>query len=289
MWFLFALSFAFFTSIGILFNKKLTKIHPPLIVLYVGLVLQVLFLGITLITLNDIPKVTPEFYVQIIIAGCIDALAFAAAIKAIKLSQISLITPLAAFNPVFTAVFASILLKEIPTEMKLLGIVIIVIGAYALNFDKADKGLLRPFKVLITHKGAQLFFLANLLWAITPIFQKNAILMTDPHSPLFASFVGYSISVFLLTFFVLKPLIRYIPTLKPSLKIFLILGVLNTLSGLAGFSAFVEGNVAYVTAIFKLSSLFTIAWGGIFLRETHIKEKLVGASIMIVGTILLVV
>lgn len=289
MWFIFALAYAFITSLLPFLNKQLTNRLPALAVLYMGLSLQVLFLGITLFITRNIPDAGSEFYTNIVIAGFIDAIAFAAAIEAIRRSQISLITPLGAFNPVFTAIFAAFVLREIPSPIKLLGIMLIVFGAYALNFGKIKKGFLRPIQELISHKGAQLFFLTNILWGITPIFQKNALLSTDPPSPVFTNFIGYIASLLFLAPFALPVLFKNSKKLHPELKLFLIIGILNTLSGLTGLISFGEGNVAYATAIFKLSILFTIAWGGLFLKEKNIREWLTGAGIMLAGTLLLLI
>jgi len=45
--------------------------------------------------------------------------------------------------------------------------------------------------------------------------------------------------------------------------------------------------VGYATSIFRLSTLFIIILGGVFLKEERILERLLGASVMVIGAILL--
>jgi uncharacterized membrane protein len=46
------------------------------------------------------------------------------------------------------------------------------------------------------------------------------------------------------------------------------------------------GLVGYVTTLFKLSAVLTIVWARVFLHEGQIRERLLGASVMVVGGVL---
>ena len=52
---------------------------------------------------------------------------------------------------------------------------------------------------------------------------------------------------------------------------------------LFGFTAIALGLVGYVTALFKLGAVFTIVWAWLFLGEGNIRQRLLGASVMVVG------
>ena len=130
---------------------------------------------ILIYVLGGMPHILPKFYLFITFSSVLDVIAFTASTWAIMTSPVSLISPLSSFNPVFTTIFAMLTLKEIPTPMKTLGIFIVVIGVYFLNISDAKKGVFMPFKKLFSNRGVQLFFLANIIWSITPIFQKKAI------------------------------------------------------------------------------------------------------------------
>jgi uncharacterized membrane protein len=55
---------------------------------------------------------------------------------------------------------------------------------------------------------------------------------------------------------------------------------------LFGFTAIALGLVGYVTTLFKLSAVLTILWAWVFLHEGQIRERLLGASVMLVGGVL---
>lgn len=71
--------------------------------------------------------------------------------------------------------------------------------------------------------------------------------------------------------------------------VFLVTGILATVSVVAAFHAFLLTNVAYVTAIFKTNMFFTIILASIFLKEKTTQTRLGAALFMFLGVILLAV
>ena len=55
---------------------------------------------------------------------------------------------------------------------------------------------------------------------------------------------------------------------------------------LFGFTAIALGLVDYVTTLFKLSSLLTVLWAWLILGEEKRRERLLGASMMVIGGLL---
>lgn len=287
MWVWYSLFFAFASSVGISITKKLTsRMNLFLLILAQGVFLSPFMLLIILLS-GGFPNPFPSFYPLILIAAILDFFAVIFSMYAIKTSPISLISPISSFNPVFTTIIAFVALHEILNPAKILGIVIIVLGAYLLNVSELKGGMLLPFKKLFTNKGVLFFLLANLIWAITPIFQKQAIFQTEPVIPLFASFFE---GLVVMAFFIPLVLARTrskSAQIKKSWKLLLLLGSLGALAQWAAFTAFSLASLGAVTAIFKLSTLFTIILGGVFLKEERIKERFLGASVMVIGAILL--
>lgn len=288
MWVFYSLFFAIWTALQTFLTKNLTKRISPLPLLYIFFLFNVPITFILLLFLGGVPEVTSNFYLYIGIAGFLDAIAFVCSFLAISRSSISLIAPMASFSPVFTILIAIFALNEIPTPIKFVGILLVVFGAYLLNIADIKQGILIPFKTLFSHKGVLLFLLANFLWGITPIFQKKAIFETSPQIPLFASVIGMVFVFLFLTPFAFRKAIRSIRKVKANLKWFAINGIGTAFSQAAAYAAFALIFVGYAVSIFRLSTLFIIILGGVFLKEKRIKERLLGASVMILGAILLV-
>lgn len=289
MWVFYSLFFAIWGAAQTFLTKNLTKKINPLALLYTFFLFNIPITFILLLFLGGIPKTTSEFFVFMGIAGLLDAVAFISSYFAISKSQISLISPIASFSPVFTTIIAIFTLNEIPTPIKFIGILLVVFGAYLLNVADIKQGVLAPFKTLFSHKGVLLFLLANLLWGITPIFQKKAIFETSPQIPLFASVVGMCFVLLFLTPLAFKKAVKSVREIKTNLKWFAINGVGTAFSQAAAYAAFALIFVGYAVSIFRLSTLFIIILGGVFLKEKRIKERLLGASVMLAGAILLAV
>lgn len=258
-----------------------------LILMVAGWISLIPFMLILILVLGGIPSLSAKFYPLILSASVLDAIAAISAIYAIKISPISLLSPISSFNPVFTTIIASLTLHEVLNPIKYLGILIVVIGSYLLNITDLKGGLLLPFKKLFTNRGVLFFMLANFIWAITPIFQKQAIFQTKPLVPLFPSFFESIIVIIFLTPIVLVKTKNQITQIKNNWKLLLLLGPFGALAQWAAFTAFSLSDLGLVTSVFKLSILFTILWGFIFFKEERIKERLLGASVMIAGTLML--
>ena len=54
-----------------------------------------------------------------------------------------------------------------------------------------------------------------------------------------------------------------------------------------GYTAFSLGFVGYVTTLFKLSTIMTVLWGFLFLKERHVAQRLPGSLVMVAGAILI--
>ena len=91
----------------------------------------------------------------------------------------------------------------------------------------------------------------------------------------------------LLTPFAFKTAIASFSELKMNLKWFVVNGVGTAFSQAAAYAAFALVYLGYATSVFRLSVLFIIILGGVFLKEERIKERLLGGAVMVLGTILL--
>jgi drug/metabolite transporter (DMT)-like permease len=288
MWVFYSLFFAVWSSFQIFITKKLTqKKIETITILYTSLIFNIFFIFLLLFFVGGIPKTTTGFYLYMGASGVLDTIAAVIGFIAIKRSSISLISPIGAFGPVFTTAIAIFALHEVPTPLKFFGIILVVAGAYLLNIVNVRQGIMEPFRKLFSDKGVLLFLIANLLWGITPIFQKKAIFETSPQIPLFASLIGFVVGFILLTPFALKKTMKSLTEIKKNANLFIIGGIGTAFSQAAAFAAFALVFVGFASSIFRLSSLFTIILGAIFLKEKHIGERLLGATVMLLGVLLI--
>jgi drug/metabolite transporter (DMT)-like permease len=226
------------------------------------------------------------FVVGVTGSAGLNAIAHLASTRALKLADASLVTPLLIFSPVFTLLISAVFLGEIPSARGLFGVGLILFGAYWLNY-KTGLGWLTPFKSLAVTPGVALVLLAGLLWAITPLFEKTAIVHTNPENPRFAAFVAIALLVLILTPSVILRDMSSLRRLTLHRRDLFLAGLIAGIAPVLGYTAFSLGFVGYVTTLFKLSTLMTVVWSFLFLGERGLAQRLPASLIMVIGAILI--
>lgn len=287
MWFFLALFFALQGAISTAITKRILKTTDILVLMVFGNIFFLIFMGLFLAFLG-IPRLDQTFWVLVVIGALMGVVINIAFMKAIKLAPISLTAPMAAATPLVATLFGFLFLGEQLTNVTFLGILFIVLGAYIINITDIKSGFLAPLLDLFKNRGVQLMLFAQSLVGITPVIEKTAIFHTYPQQPAMVIMVeAFFVTLFFLPIMLFKtkkPFAQF----KSNMWWIILPAPLSALAFWAAFTAYSLSNIGYVTAIFKLSSLFTILLGGFFFREHHIQERLVGAFIMLLGTILLV-
>ena len=289
MWVLFALGAAVLTSFNPILYKRMLKDTDPVVVVWGVILLALPVLALfTFASLSQLPKLDWLFLFGVLGSAGLNAGAHLALTKALRLADVSLVTPLLIFSPVFTLLISTLFLGEIPSLRGLFGVVLVLLGAYWLN-HRPGMGCFMSLKALTPTSDVTLVLLAGLLWAITPLFEKTAILHTTPQSPRFTAFVATALLALILT-----PLALY----QGRSAIYQLsrnryeLGMAGLIAGIAptlGYTAYSLGLVGYVTTLFRLSALMTIVWSFLFLKERGITQRLPASLLMVIGAILIVV
>ena len=287
MWALLALGAAALTSFNPILYKRMLKDVEPIIVVWGSTFLSLPLLGLfTFALTSQIPTLDWLFVVGVIGSASLNVIAHLASTRALKLADASLVTPLLIFSPVFTVLISAVFLSETPSTQGLLGVGLVLIGAYWLN-RSSDTDWLAPFKSLVFTPGVTLVLLAGLLSAITPLFEKTAILHTNPESPQFAAFAATTLLTIILTPAVIvhgKPAIVKLSLHRREL---ILTGLIAGIAPVLGYTAFSLGLVGYVTTLFKLSALMTVIWSSLFLKERGLAQRLPASLVMVLGTILI--
>jgi uncharacterized membrane protein len=238
-----------------------------------------------------LPRMDGVFVVALLASALLNWAATLFSTSALAQEDASLVSPLLTFNPAFTLLIAWLVLREIPGLVPTVGVVLLLFGAYLLEVEEARTGLLASLRALVHRPGPMLAVAASALWGMTTVFEKLAIEHMSPPSGPFVAFTGTFLMVALLTpgAFLLSCKTdttaqqrtgRGLGTHPRALAGAVLLA---GIAPLFGFTAIALGLVGYVTALFKLSALFTILWARLFLGEGHLRQRLLGAGVMLLG------
>ena len=287
MWIIFALCAALLASFNPIINKRLLADTDVTVVTWAGQAFGLPLLGLNLILFfGPLPRVDGWFFIGILGSAILNTLAHLAATQALKQGDVSLVAPLFVFSPVVTLLVSSFTLREVPQLLPLIGVGSIIIGAYLLTLSSWHEAF-EPLRAVVHQKALWLAIAASILWGITPVFEKTAIQHTFPENPTAAAF-GALLALTLILFpIMLSQADRPLAQLRIRWRGFVVLGVIGGIAPLFGYAAFSLGLVGYVSALFKMSSVFALLWAFILLREKDVPRRLPGAVVMVIGAILI--
>lgn len=289
MWVFLALGAAALTSFNPILYKQMLRDADTIIVVWAVTLLSLPLLG--LLTFGSdlhLPAFDGLFAVGVIGSAVLNVFAQLASTRALKLADVSLVTPLLIFSPVFTILISFVFLDEIPSMQGLVGVGLVLAGAYWLNRDpKADRPLHLKRKRLAFTPAVLFVLLAGLLWAITPLLEKVAILHTKPEDPRFTAFIATALLTLMLTPPALARGKSALTKLLAHRRELIFAGLIAGTAPVLGYTAYSLVLVGYVTTLFKLSTLLTVIWSLLFLKERGLAQRLPGSALMVVGAILI--
>lgn len=226
------------------------------------------------------PHIEPPFWPALFAGLVLNLLALTLYVRAIGLSPLSLTFPFLSFTPLFLILTSWLILGELPRPLGIVGILLIVAGAYAINLEKLAEGPLSPFRSIYREKGSLLMLIVALIWSVTSNIDKVCVLKSSP--------------LFYLTLFYLIFPILYLPVvlirsrgkfvqIGRNLPSLLILGVFGALFIFFQMLAIRVALVTYVIGMKRARMVFSILFGFLFFGERYLKYRLLGAAFMIGG------
>ncbi|MCK5108033.1 MAG: EamA family transporter, partial [Nanoarchaeota archaeon] len=204
--------------------------------------------------------------------------------KAINQSDVSLAIPLMNISPILLLLTSFIILGELPTTFGLIGILLIVIGAYTLNIKQRKEGFWQPFKELVKHNGAKHMLTAIFLWAITANFDKIGIRGSSPLFWSWALIVYISLGLTIVMIIKSK---NFMQDIKSNFKILIPMGLMNGISSVCHMTAISLTLVSYVISIKRTSSIMVVIMGALLFKEKGLKERLWAVIIMVLGVVMI--
>ncbi len=286
MWLPLALTAALLTSFLPIINKRLLVDADVRVVAWGINLLSLPVLAAASLLLFPIPSVDGMFWFGVVGSALLNMAATLLSTQAWKLADVSLVTPFLTFNPAFTLLVAWLVLGENPTVPGVLGVGLIVLGSYVINVAETKRSWWGPVHAIVRQPGIGLAVLASFLWGLTPVTEKVAMLHSVPPNPPIVALGSTALMVVGLTL----PLWSRPGVFSQVRRHARGFGLAAAIAGIApvfGFTAIGTGLVGYVSAAFKLSTVLTVIWAGLLLKEQHQKPRLAGAACMVAGALLM--
>jgi uncharacterized membrane protein len=231
------------------------------------------------------PALGPGFVGWCALFGVSQTLSTLALSKALKLSEISLVTALWKVSLLVLLGMAWVTIGERPSALGIAGVVLSATGVYLLNITRARLGFWQPLAVLVTDRGQRYTLLAALLYAPSVITIKQAILASNAAM---GTLGGYLAASAIMTPVALATSGRHFAQVPRHWKEFVALGVFAALTTISQGHAYTLTLSSYVEAVKQVEILFAMAIGVLAFGEARrVRESALGAVVMLVGMVLL--
>jgi len=277
---------AFTFALSSSYSKALAR-HAHIYVVTWAMMVLGLPLSAALLFYEGVPAVGGGFLKAALISIVLNMVSGTLSVLALRLSPLSLTMPFLAFTPVFMIATGAIVLGESPDTKGLVGIILVALGAYAINLEKLRSGFLAPLKAIVRERGSVLMILVAFIWSITAVYDKVA--SVESSAAYYTTFFGIAFGILYAPFLVAgwrrtrrEPGVT--PRLWPRL---LLLGVVSVVMILAQFTAIQLTLASYVIAIKRAGLVVSVILGYIFFKERHVRARLAGAFLMTVGVVLI--
>jgi drug/metabolite transporter (DMT)-like permease len=286
MWPLLSLGNAFFESLHDAFSKKMATSHQVAINTFMSrLTISILLVGVWFL-FDRYFYHSWHLYRVALISGFLNAWAFRLYIRALKEADLSVALPLLKFSPVWTLVTGPFINGDSVSLVSAIGVFVMIAGTYAGNISEKKNGFLEPLLHLLKSPGTRAMLGVSLIWSVSGPFDKEGIKASS--SLYYIILLNTSLMLLLLPAAV-RELYRQ-RRITPLAPLPLIgASLTGTASVIFQMHAFAQAPVALAVSIKRVSTLFGMLWGKLFFDETHLRQRVIGAIVTLIGMCLVVI
>ncbi|MBF0532735.1 MAG: EamA family transporter [Candidatus Omnitrophica bacterium] len=283
MWIILALITALFTSFIDVIARKIVGRVNPYVIAWAEFFFAVPFLALGLIFEPRI-VLQNHFWLVLVVSALLLVVSSAYYFKAIAASDLSLTIPILTLTPLLLLVTSPLMLGEFPKIGGLIGIVLIVAGAYVLKFDDWEKGIFAPLHSLFKERGPQLMLIVAVLYSIGGNIDKIGVRNSSP--------LVWALALYFLVGLLLWPVMLMKTRdsrgqIRGAFGWLLLMGFCFAIATLVQMYAIRMTMVPYIIAIKRMSVVFSSLFGLWLFHESEWRERLTGALLMMAGVFLI--
>jgi uncharacterized membrane protein len=254
----------------------------------------VFFLGIVLylpffIAFGAFPSflihASPRLWGLTISSGFFETVYFICLIEAYRGGDLSLVYPISRSAPLFTQIWAILLVGEILSQKGIVGIILVMIGLFVISLKnvRIERAIPKP-----TRSTARPYFLAltaAIASSIYSVIDKVGVQMIHP--VIYIWFINLWMTIFMGFYLILRSEASFLKIWKESKGEILLIAILQNVAYFLVLMALQMSKVSYVVAFRQVGALFGAAMGIYFLKESYWKTRITGALILTLGLLMI--
>jgi len=210
-------------------------------------------------------------------------------LSVLKTGELSIYIPLLSFTPLFSAVYANIILGESLNYFQYIGIFFIILGAYLLYLDKFSSVTKNQFS-LLKNKNFFIVIVVALIWSLTPVLDKECMKYSDIYLHGFIQSLG--MLLFFPLIFIKKINLKSL-SLKKKIKVNFFILALVVVGFLSTFFQLFTLNHIFVAELEALKRsigiILSLIFGQYIFKEKINLIKFLAVCIIVLGVINIVI
>ncbi len=233
------------------------------------------------------PPASADFWLNISACAALAVAGNVLLVRAVRLSDLSVLGPINAYKPVISLIPGLILLHEVPGLVGLTGIALVVAGSCGLvdRGGAGGGGLARLWQ----DRGVQYRVAALVLTATEAVFLKRAMLASSWVTAFAVwSVLGFAVSLAAVGMLLGGGLRHEFGVLRGSKRAYLSLFVTTGLMQLCTLATLEWLHVGSTLALFQTSAVLSVVLGYRVFQERHYRRRLIGSAVMVAGAALVV-
>lgn len=284
MWFVLALAAAFCFAFQSASAKKAGSSVAPLWVTWAYVAGSVPCFALYAWAIGSPFEPTQEMVRFVIISTVGNFFALPAFFSAVHEGELSIVMPLSVLSPAFALVVEGVLYGDAPPPLAIMGVLAIVVGAFALHASRAETNWWAPFVRLFNDRAARKMMLATFAWGIAASADRGGVRAS--------SAITYSIVVHSTIALSLLPLlVRAGGARARALAQHGSLLIAPTLWGavmiISQMIAMQDASAAMVIALKRMAALIAVLIGAFVFAERGWRSRMIASTVMVAGAIMI--
>ena len=184
-----------------------------------------------------------------------------------------------------------LLLGETVSRQGLLGILLVVAGAWGLNLDRAGRHprtWLAPFAAIVDRRGSRLMLMVAAIYSVTAVLGKGALGYMPDQAMVFGALYFALLGGLTLVFFGAREPAMIRRALLGGPAVWSVAALMSVMV-VTHFLALAQTATAYMIAVKRTSILFGILLGAWLFRERRLGQHLAAGGLMVSGVALILV
>ncbi|MES1257636.1 MAG: EamA family transporter [Acidobacteriota bacterium] len=204
--------------------------------------------------------------------------------RSLQISPLSMCVPFLAFTPVFLIPTGYVILGEVPSPLKAVGVALIVVGSMVMHRKLFAEGWMAPIRAVLREKGSRYMLLVSFIFSITNPLDKKLVTMSDVFTEACAYGLGLAIAFYVIG---LWQGADFAAASKANWKWISLAGLLDAIALLFQLASYSYIAVVITVSIKRAGIVLSVFSGWLFFHERGITDKVIAASVMFCGVLIL--